>query len=78
MKDVTENYKKYLPNARSQSRFSRENFSFDIMSKKLCDLVDKGLEGVPTHVGLKLPKLKKVGESNTAKLKLPKLKKVEA
>jgi len=78
LKDVTENYKKYLPNARSQSRFSKENFSFDIMSKKLCDLVDKGLEGVPTHVGLKLPKLKKVGESNTAKLKLPKLKKVEA
>ena len=77
LKDVTENYKNYLPNARKQATFSKQEFNLHKMSEKFCELVDKGLEGVPQQTTLKLPKLKKVGETEAPKLKLPKLKKVE-
>jgi hypothetical protein len=48
------------------------------MDEIFVKLVDKGLEGVPQQVGLKLPKLKKVNTDNKPKVKLPKLKKIEA
>ena len=47
------------------------------MAKRFVELVDRGLEGVPQEVSLKLPKLKKVGSESKPTLKLPKLKKVE-
>ena len=78
LKDVKENYKNYLPNARTQARFSREEFNLDKMAELFCSYVDKGLENVPQQVQLKLPKLKKVESKDTPKIKLPKLKKVEA
>ena len=74
LKEVTENYKKYIPGAKTQARFSRENFSLDKMSELFVKIIDKGLEGVPQETKLKLPKLKKA--DNAPKLKLPKLKKV--
>ena len=77
IKDVTENYKNYLPNARKQAAVSKGEFNLHKMSEKFCELIDKGLEGVPQQTTLKLPKLKKVGEAEAPKLKLPKLKKVE-
>jgi glycosyltransferase involved in cell wall biosynthesis len=76
LKDITENYKNYLPDARKQAAFSKQEFNLHKMSKVFCELVDKGLEGVPQQTALKLPKLKKV-ENNPPVLKLPKLKKVE-
>ena len=48
------------------------------MNKLFCEYVDKGLEGVPKQVGLKLPKLKKTSEPKSSSIKLPKLKKVNA
>ena len=74
LKEVTENYKKYIPGAKTQARFSRENFSLDKMSELFVKMIDKALEGVPQETKLKLPKLKKA--DNAPKLKLPKLKKV--
>jgi glycosyltransferase involved in cell wall biosynthesis len=76
LKDVTENYKMYIPNAKKQARYVRENFNLELMSAKFCELVEKGLETVPQQVKLKLPKLKKA-DNDKPKLKLPKLKKVE-
>ena len=50
------------------------------MSKKLNKIVDNILEQLPSQVGLKLPKLQKVGNKKSteskAEIKLPKLKKV--
>ena len=48
------------------------------MAEKLNALLPK-IEAAPKQVGLKLPKLKKVGDKQEVpKLKLPKLKKIEA
>jgi hypothetical protein len=47
------------------------------MSEIFKNIVDEGLAGVPQQVGLKLPKLKKLG-TEAPKLKLPKLNKVES
>jgi len=73
-KDMTENYKRYLDNSRKQMTHTKKNFTLDVMAEKFVAMIDKGLEGVPQQVDLKLPKLKKVEEA--PKLKLPKLKKV--
>lgn len=75
LKDMTENYKKYLDNARKQMTHTKKNFTLDVMADQFVAMVDKGLAGIPQQMELKLPKLKKVDE--TPKLKLPKLKKVE-
>jgi hypothetical protein len=48
------------------------------MAKEFNKILDGALDSIPKPVSLKLPKLKKVGESKTTapKIKLPKLKKV--
>ena len=74
LQDVTDNYKKYLEVSRKQSHHVKTNYNLDLMSKKFCEIVDKGLQGIPQQMPLKLPKLKKVNEA--PKVKLPKLKKV--
>ena len=74
LKEVTENYKKYLPKAKQQMRYTNSTFTLDKMANKFVELVDEGLSKTPQEVAIKLPKLKKV---ETPKLKLPKLKKVE-
>ena len=73
-KDMTENYKRYLDNSRKQMTHTKKNFTLDVMAEKFVAMIDKGLEGVPQQVDLKLPKLKKAEDA--PKLKLPKLKKV--
>jgi hypothetical protein len=78
LQDCMKNYKAYLEKSRKQPQHIKTNFSLEMMNKLFCEYVDKGLEGVPKQVGLKLPKLKKSGTTESPKLKLPKLKKVEA
>ena len=77
--DVFKKYRKYTLNAKKLSMYNRVNFSLDRMTKDFEKILDKYLpkfEEQPRAVNLKLPKLKKVGESTQAKIKLPKLKKV--
>jgi glycosyltransferase involved in cell wall biosynthesis len=74
LQDVVNSYKKYLETSRKQSHHVKTNFSLEIMSKKFCEIVETGLQGIPQQVSLKLPELKKVNQA--PKLKLPKLKKV--
>jgi glycosyltransferase involved in cell wall biosynthesis len=75
LKDITENYKNYLPRAVEQMKYTNSMFTLEKMAEKFVELVDKGLSGVPQEMSLKLPKLKK---AEAPALKLPKLKKVEA
>jgi glycosyltransferase involved in cell wall biosynthesis len=79
MKDVYKNYKKYIENSRKQTKWLKENFSYEKMTEVLKGYMDN--INVAVNTPLKLPTLKKVRESDTPnlpKLKLPTLKKVEA
>ena len=79
MKDVFKHYKKYFEKSRKQTQYIKDNWTFDKMTEKLNTLLPK-VEAAPQIQQLKLPKLKKIGETKQElpKLKLPKLKKIEA
>jgi hypothetical protein len=70
LKDMFENYKNYIDNAKRQGFQSRTKFSFEAMKEKLDTLFTQRIPEFPKQVQLQLPKLKKI--------ELPKLKKVEA
>jgi glycosyltransferase involved in cell wall biosynthesis len=71
-----EEYKNVKNKANKLMKINREKFSLDKMTDKLVEILDKYLGSLPTEVGLKLPKLKKVTKDEKPKIKLPKLKKV--
>jgi len=78
MKDVFKNYKKYLENSRKNTKYLKDNWSFDKMVEKLETLLPK-VQPTPKTQTLKLPKLKKIGtKQELPKIKLPKLKKIES
>ena len=71
--------KKYTLNAKKMAMFNKGQFSLNAMTKKFKNILDTHLPKFvepPKAVDLKLPKLKKIGQSDTPKIKLPKLKKV--
>ena len=57
-------------------KVNRDKFTLDKMTEKLDEIITPFVDKVPTQVGLNLPKLKKVGNTELPKIKLPKLKKV--
>lgn len=59
MGDVYENYEKYLERSRKQAKIIRDNFSHDVMTTKLGELLDKYCES-PKKMSINLPKLVKV------------------
>jgi len=70
MKAVYENYDKYLELSRKNRKYAKDNFTFDMMTQKLLEYLDKwGADSAPQQLQLQLPKLKKI--------ELPKLKKVD-
>ena len=77
LQDVKDNYKKYLEKSRKQPQYIKDNFNLAKMGEMLCKFVDKGLEGVPQQMSLKLPTLKRVAKDETNKIKLPTLKKAK-
>jgi hypothetical protein len=84
LKNVFDNYSKYLIKGKKLTILNSTKFSLDVMTKKFEEILDKYLpefEGHPQigkEVKLNLPKLKKVGSiKEKPKLKLPKLKKVK-
>ena len=77
MKDVFKKYKTYLKESRKQTQYLKDNWSFEKMVEKIDKLIPE-IKAAPKNVGLKLPKLKKVGQQDNPKLTLPKLKKIEA
>ena len=76
MKELYKNYRKYSLNAKKLAIGNRSKFSLDSMTKKLGKILDKYVPEFPKEVKLDLPKLKKVGSTETQKIKLPKLNKV--
>lgn len=80
MRDMVDNYKKYLEKSRKHRKYSKDNFSFDKMIERIGVLFDESTMDIkeqPQQVGLKLPKLKKVNKEEKPEVKLPKLKKVK-
>jgi len=73
MKDVYDNYKKHLPNAKKLSFQNRNKFSLNGMTKEFEKILDKYLPEFQEQVSLKLPKLKST--KSTSNIKLPTLKK---
>jgi hypothetical protein len=69
LKDMFENYKGYVENAKRQGFQSRTKFSFDAMKEKLDKVFTERIPEFPKQVQLQLPKLKKI--------ELPKLKKID-
>ena len=85
IKDVEKNYETYLEKSRKQPKYINENFSLQQMTEKFTNIIDTYAK-IPESVAFKLPELKKIGSSITAKpvianvpvqINLPKLKKVE-
>lgn len=71
LKDVYKNYKKYSDLGKRQAHYSKTNFSWDKMDKKLLDYLDKNIPTFAQQVNLTLPDL---GVKKPNKLELPKLK----
>ena len=74
--EVFKNYNKYLIKAKQLQLYTKSTFSFEKMKEKLDSIIDGILKDVPQAVELKLPTLKKAGDSTPQKVKLPKLTKV--
>ena len=66
--------------AKRLGKKNRREFSLQAMAKVINTMMDNVISQMPSEVGLKLPKLKKVGGKNDssapATIKLPKLRKV--
>ena len=81
LKDVFDNYSKYVVKGKKLAIVNQTKFSLDAMTKKFEGILDRYLpnfEEPPKQVPLELPKLKKVGgSSEPPKIELPKLKKVK-
>ena len=69
IKDIFEDYNKYLDGAKRQAYRSKNEFSWDKMKDKTDELFTKYIPEFPKQVQLQLPKLKKI--------ELPKLQKIE-
>ena len=72
MKDVVNNYSKYLVKGKQLQLYTKSEFSLEKMKEKLDKILSPLFDSIPTQVDLKLPKLQKIDNS---KLNLPKLKK---
>jgi len=70
IKDIFEDYSKYIDGAKRQAYKSKNEFSWDKMKDKVDELFTKYIPEFPKEVKLQLPKLKKI--------ELPKLQKVES
>jgi len=60
LKDVFENYKKYVDAGKRQAYYSKTNFSFKKMEELLDQLLTQYLPEFPKQVTLQLPKLDKI------------------
>ena len=79
LNDVFTNYKDWKVKGKRQGYYARTNFSFKDMKEILSKILDENVPEIAKQVELKLPKLKKEGNSSPKlpQLKLPKLQKVK-
>jgi hypothetical protein len=76
LKNVFSNYKKFSLNSAKQGTLNNSKFSLDSMTKVFQKILDDNVPEFPKEVKLKLPKLKKVKDTEPPKITLPTLKKV--
>ena len=69
------NYDEVKEKSLNLMKINRDKFTLNKMTEKLDEIITPFVDKVPTQVGLNLPKLKKVGNTELPKIKLPKLKK---
>lgn len=65
-KETFKSYKKFVELGKQQKHFSKTNFSMEVMTKTLHEILDKHLPDFPKQINLTLPKLN-----------LPKLQKID-
>ena len=70
------NYDEVKEKALNLMKVNRDKFTLNKMTEKFDEIITPYIDKAPTQVGLKLPKLKKAGDTKKPKIKLPKLKKV--
>ncbi len=58
--DVYDNYEGWLERAKKQGKYSKKNFSFDKMTKKISKIFEKNLPKLPKKMELKLPGMDKI------------------
>ena len=68
------NIKDVEEKAKNLMKTNRKKFTLNKMVEKLDEIMSNHISKMPQQVGLKLPKLKKVGVSEPPKVKLPKLR----
>jgi hypothetical protein len=60
LKEVFDNYKKYLPGAKKQASISKNKFSLDKMTERLAQILNERTKPIPVFIPLELPKLNKL------------------
>jgi len=76
LKNVFQNYKRFALNSAKQGTINKSRFSLNKMTEIFEKVLDDNVPEFPTEVKLKLPKLKKVKDTEPPKITLPTLKKV--
>ena len=76
LKNVFQNYKRFALNSAKQGTINKSKFSLNKMTEIFEKVLDDNVPEFPTEVKLKLPKLKKVKDTEPPKITLPTLKKV--
>ena len=76
LKNVFQNYKRFALNAAKQGTINKSRFSLNKMTEIFEKILDDNVPEFPKEVKLKLPKLKKVKNTEPPKITLPTLKKV--
>ena len=76
LKNVFQNYSRFALNAAKQGTINKSRFSLNKMTETFEKILDDNVPEFPKEVKLKLPKLKKVKDTEPPKITLPTLKKV--
>jgi len=76
MMNVFKKYRSYTLNAKKLSTVNKSRFSLKRMTLEFDKILNRYLPDFPKQVNLKLPKLKKAGDSKLKSMKLSKLKRV--
>lgn len=70
--DVYDNYEGWLEKAKKQGKYSKKNFSFNKMTKKINKIFKENLPKLPKKMELKLPGMDKIKMPKKNKLKIVK------
>ena len=76
LKNIFQNYERFALNAAKQGTINKSRFSLNKMTEIFEKILDDNVPEFPKEVKLKLPKLKKVKDTEPPKITLPTLKKV--